>query len=113
MTLKRATQCITRVGIRTIDFRGRDGFFIVRQSSRTRLRLAAALRGLRADRWLHLLPGVERIPGRPCSLLVTQRRGHINVMQVLQLLGYRRESRSGEHLALTRRPYNQHPPDSD
>ncbi len=85
---------------------GSDGFFIVRRISRIRLWLATTLRRLRADRWLHLLPGIERVPGQPRTLLVTQRRGQIDVMQILHLLGYRRERRAGGQLALTRRPYS-------
>jgi len=70
---------------------GSDGFFLVRKVHPAWLGLSAWLRRLRAERWVHLMPGVRRHPEHSGSFLVKGEQTRGFVQQVFQLLGYCRE----------------------
>jgi len=68
---------------------GNDGFFWGRAVSPMRLRVSEALRAMRADRWLALLPGVKRDAQRP-GRLVVEAPAAARYKDAFSMLGYRR-----------------------
>lgn len=86
---------------------GNDGFFIVRPIHRRWLTLSAFARGLRLERWLHLLPGVERHPERADSFLVDRQTARWAALELFHLLGFHRKgSRADRHLTMSRRKHD-------
>jgi succinylglutamate desuccinylase len=83
--------------------KGNDGFFLVREFRPFWLRLSAQLRTLGVDRYVHWLPGVRRHPDEPDSLVVDRRVARWYALQVLHLLGFRREVEVGRTLVVQRR----------
>jgi hypothetical protein len=69
---------------------GSDGFFWGREVSPTRLRVSEALRHMKLDRFLHLLPGVRRDPTHAPRLVVDTRIARLYPLDVFHTLGYRR-----------------------
>ncbi|HSM03249.1 MAG TPA: succinylglutamate desuccinylase/aspartoacylase family protein [Longimicrobiales bacterium] len=84
--------------------RGNDGFFVVREFSPAWLRVSGAARRLKLDRWVHWLPGIRRMEGDPDALVVDRRVARWYALQVLHLLGFRREVEVGRTLVVHRRP---------
>jgi len=82
---------------------GSDGFFLVREVHPVWLGLSASLRRLRAERWVHLLPGVRRHPERSGSFLTSGKQARGFVQQVFQLLGFCREPTTGHETIMTPR----------
>ena len=82
---------------------GNDGFFLVREFGYFWLTLSAALRRLRADRIVHWLPGIHRDESTE-RLLVNKKVARWFALELLHLLGYRRQRESGRHLLVERRP---------
>jgi len=70
---------------------GEDGFFLIREFHPAWLTLSEALRRLRADRIVHWLPGIRRDPSATHGLVVDRRLARWLTMEVLHLLGYRKE----------------------
>ena len=83
--------------------KGEDGFFLIREVQPVWLPVSAALRRLRLDRFLHLLPGVQRHPLRSDSFIVDRRYARWLARQLFHLLGFRREGRLDRILIMTRR----------
>lgn len=83
--------------------KGNDGFFLVREFRPFWLRLSAQLRALGVDRYVHWLPGVRRHPDEPDSLVVDRRVARWYALQILHLLGFRREIEVGRTLVVQRR----------
>jgi hypothetical protein len=81
---------------------GEDGYFLVRAVHPAWLRLSAALRRLRLERWLHLLPGVRRHPERPGAFVVDRKVARWLALEVFHLLGFRRHG-AGRELVVSRR----------
>ncbi|MBX3221719.1 MAG: succinylglutamate desuccinylase/aspartoacylase family protein [Labilithrix sp.] len=81
---------------------GADGFFWGREVSATRMRVSEALRHMKLDRFLHLLPGIARDPARPSKLVVDERATRLYRLDVFHLLGYRRVRKEAERLTLER-----------
>lgn len=81
---------------------GADGFFWGRAMSPARLRVSEALRRVQVDRFLHLLPGIQRHEERPSRLLVDHRAAQLYRVELFQLLGYRRLREQGSTLTLER-----------
>jgi succinylglutamate desuccinylase len=75
---------------------GTDGFFLMREVGPTRRVLSTALRRLRLETLLLLLPGVERAPDSPQTLRIAERYRHGRIRELLRLLGYRFESQTDE-----------------
>ena len=85
---------------------GSDGFFLVREISPRWLKLSALARRARLERLLHLLPGIERDPRRPETLIVDPGVARWLAVDFFHLLGYRRRRSEGDKLVLTRRPHD-------
>jgi succinylglutamate desuccinylase len=82
---------------------GEDGFFLVREVRPAWLPVSSAMRRLRLERYLHLLPGVQRHPLRGESFIVDLRYARWKARQLFHLLGFRREGRLDRILVMTRR----------
>jgi predicted deacylase len=91
---------------------GADGFFWGREASPARLRLSEALRHMKLDRFLHLLPGIRRDPQLPSRLVVDQSaqrfyrfdRMDATRVALFHMLGYRRVRRDSSSVTLERQP---------
>lgn len=84
--------------------KGADGFFLVREFRPFWLRLSAKLRALGVDRYVHWLPGIRKHPHEADTLVVDKRVARWYALQVLHLLGFRREVEVGRTLVVQRRP---------
>jgi succinylglutamate desuccinylase len=85
---------------------GSDGFFLVREISPRWLRLSASVRRMRLERLLHLLPGIERDPQRPETLIVDSRVARWLAVDFLHLFGFRRRRSEGGKIVVSRRPHD-------
>lgn len=86
---------------------GEDGFFVVRKVAPAWLKLSSALRQLRLERALHLLPGVKRHPDLPGGFLVDKRWARFFALEVFHLLGFRRRGPAGgRYLVMRRRSHD-------
>ena len=83
--------------------KGNDGFFLVREFRHFWLRLSAKLRALGVDRHVHWLPGIRKHPEDSDTLIVDRRVARWYAMQVLHLLGVRREVEVDKTLVVQRR----------
>jgi succinylglutamate desuccinylase len=82
---------------------GADGFFWGREVSPTRLRISEALRHMKLDRFLHLLPGLRRDPQRDSRLVFASRRAQdLYPRDLFHMLGYRRERTDAERTTIER-----------
>jgi succinylglutamate desuccinylase len=86
--------------------KGDDGFFVAREVQRFWLGVSASLRRLRADRWVHLLPGVRRQPGGVDVLAVDTRVARLFPLELLHLMGFRKLRWEGDELTVSRRRYD-------
>lgn len=82
---------------------GDDGYFLVRPVPRFWLRVAAILRRLRLAAILHWLPGVRRQAGESDALIVEPRIARLFAVELLHLLGFRRQRTFGGQLHFSRR----------
>ncbi len=82
---------------------GDDGYFLVREVRPFWLRLSAAMRRRRLERWLHLLPGVRRHPERAGAFVVDRRVARWYALEIFHLLGFRRLGAGGPELVVSRR----------
>ena len=87
---------------------GEDGFFVVEEVRPVWLPVSAALRKIRADRFLQWLPGVRVHPDQVDAFLVDRRYARWLAPQLFHLLGYRRQEKAHgqRHLTLARRRRN-------
>lgn len=83
---------------------GDDGFFWGRAVSAARLRASEALRHLRLDRFLDLLPGVARDKADPSRFIVDRSIGRLYPVGVFHMLGYRRIRSEPDRLTVERQP---------
>jgi Succinylglutamate desuccinylase / Aspartoacylase family len=81
---------------------GADGFFWGREVSPTRLRLSEALRHMKLDRFLHLLPGIARDPAQPSRLVVGDRATQVYRLDLFHMLGYRRVRKDAARTTIER-----------
>jgi succinylglutamate desuccinylase len=85
---------------------GDDGFFVVREFAPFWLRVSEVLRRIRADRIVHWLPGVRRDPRRTGVLRVDRGVARWYALEILHLLGFRKQrERDGELVVLRRPPH--------
>lgn len=82
---------------------GNDGFFVVREFHPLWLRISNVLRRGGVDRVVHWLPGIRRHPEDPDALVVNRTVARWYALQVLHLLGFRRELDLGDKLVVQRR----------
>ena len=83
---------------------GDDGFFWGRAVSSARLRASEALRQMRIDRFLDLLPGVARDKAHPSRFIVDRAIAKIYPLGVFHMLGYRRIRELASELTVERQP---------
>ena len=83
---------------------GDDGFFIVHPVRPLWMRLSGLLRRLRAERFLHWLPGVRRADADTDGFIVNRRVARWFALEILHLLGFRRHGSAGRQLVVSRRP---------
>jgi len=84
---------------------GNDGFFLVRTVRPIWLRISAVLRHVRAERFLHWLPGVRRAAQGTDDFIVDQHIARWLAVQILHLLGFRRHGHQDDgSLLVSRRP---------
>jgi succinylglutamate desuccinylase len=79
---------------------GEDGFFLIREFHPSWLSFSEFLRRMKADRILHWLPGVRRKGRDSGSLVVDRRWARWFTLEILHLLGYRREVEEGDRLVV-------------
>ncbi len=82
---------------------GNDGFFLANEVRPAWLPFSAAVRRVGVERFLHLLPGVERHPIRRQTFIVDRRYARWMARQLFHLLGFRQEGKDGPRLTMTRR----------
>jgi predicted deacylase len=82
---------------------GDDGFFVIRKFSAFWLTVSSALRHLRVDELLPLLPGVHRDRDRPETLRIDRHVARFYALQIFHLAGYRKKRIEGDQLVVTRR----------
>lgn len=85
---------------------GEDGFFIARLVAPFWLFLSSALRWLKFNRLVHLLPGVQEDPRDPESLIVNTRVARFFPLQIFHLLGFRKRRWRGDKLVVSRRRFD-------
>jgi predicted deacylase len=83
---------------------GDDGFFWGRAVSAARMRASHALRQLRLDRFLDLLPGVARDKSDPSRFIVDRSIARIYPLGVFHMLGYRKIRNTANELTVERQP---------
>jgi succinylglutamate desuccinylase len=88
---------------------GAEGFFWGREMSPARMRISEALRTMKVDRFLHLLPGIERTmqakDGKgKTRLLVDTNIGRLYPRDVFHMLGFRRIRNQEAELIVERPP---------
>jgi succinylglutamate desuccinylase len=86
--------------------KGSDGFFVVREFKPFWLRISGVARRAGLDRVVHWLPGIRRHPTERHSLVVDRRVARWYALQILHLLGFRREVEVGKTLVVQRRPHD-------
>lgn len=85
---------------------GDDGFFIVRRVSNSRVRISAKLRRMKIQNLLPLIPGIRRHPNFKGILVVHTRYIRYFGPAMLNMFGYRRQSRLGHRLLFIKRPFD-------
>jgi succinylglutamate desuccinylase len=83
---------------------GSDGFFLMRPVNRFWLVVSGVLRRIGVPALAPLLPGVRSDRGRSGVLLVDRHTARWFALEVMHLLGFRRERAEGELLVVSRRP---------
>lgn len=83
---------------------GNDGFFWGREVSEARLRVSERLRHMQLDRFLSLLPGVERDESEPSRLVVNTHIAKLYPLDVFHMFGYRRIRKGEGALMVERQP---------
>jgi len=86
---------------------GDDGFFWGRAVSAARMRASEALRNLRLDRFLDLLPGVARDKADPSRFIVDLTIARIYPLGVFHMFGYRRIRNRANELTVERQQEGQ------
>lgn len=82
---------------------GEDGFFLAGDVRRIWLRISAAMRHLRLDRIVWLLPGVRRHESRPDHFTVDTNVARFLAVEIFHLLGFRKRQQEDDQLVFSRR----------
>jgi len=91
---------------------GQDGFFVVREFGAFWLHVSRAMRRLGLASVVHWLPGIRRSPDDPGALVVDRRVARWYALQLLHLLGFRKEVEVGRTLVVHRRRFDVRRPGS-
>ena len=84
---------------------GEDGFYVVREFEPFWLRVSEVLRRIRAGRFAHWLPGVRKHPDREHVLIVNRKVARWYALEILHLLGYRKQRVRGDVLIVHGHPH--------
>ena len=85
---------------------GEDGFFVVSPIPKFWIVLSKLFRKLKTYKYLHYLPGIKKNPKNQFSFIVNQKIAGYKTMEVLHLLGFRKEIERGHITYISRRPYD-------
>jgi succinylglutamate desuccinylase len=85
---------------------GDDGFFIGRRVASVWLWISELLRTLGVQNMIHILPGVNRDPDDPETLVVNTSVARLFPLQIFHLLGFRRRRWSNRKLIVSRRKHD-------
>lgn len=91
---------------------GHDGFFVVREFQAFWLHVSRAMRKLGLASVVHWLPGIRRSSDDPGALVVNRRVARWYALQILHLLGFRKEVEVGRTLVVHRRRFDVRRPGS-
>jgi succinylglutamate desuccinylase len=78
---------------------GEDGFFLIREFHPSWLKVSEFLRRTRVDRILHWFPGIRR-DSEGEGMVVNRRTARWFTLEILHLLGYRKEVDQGDRLVV-------------
>ena len=87
---------------------GEDGFFLIREFRPVWLWVSTVFRKMHLDRFAHWLPGVQRDPWVPDTVLVDTGIARWYALQVLHLLGFKRQEQTASQLVMRRRAYDEY-----
>ncbi len=82
---------------------GNDGFFVGREVKVGWLKVSSVLRRMRADAFVHWLPGVRRHPTLKDNLVINRSRAKWYALEIFHLLGFRKRRVKGDQLIVGRR----------
>jgi hypothetical protein len=82
---------------------GDDGFFIIHKISKKWLKVSAALRKYNAHHILRILPGIQRHPDNPFTLIVNPTIAKFLAKEVFHLFGYRQRVLAGKNYHFIKR----------
>lgn len=82
---------------------GEDGFFIIHKISKKWLKLSAALRKYNAHHLLRILPGIQRHPDNPFTLIVNPTVAKFMAKEIFHLFGYRQRVLTGKNYHFIKR----------
>lgn len=85
---------------------GEDGFFVARRVRPMWLKLSEALRRLKLERYLHVLPGVRPNPALAESFTIDRRWARWYALEIFHLVGFRRYDEVGRYLVMARRTHD-------
>ncbi|MBX2846101.1 MAG: succinylglutamate desuccinylase/aspartoacylase family protein [Saprospiraceae bacterium] len=85
---------------------GDDGFFLTKRIAPFWLRFSEWLRRVNADRLVHYLPGVKKHPESVNTYVINKNIASLKTMQILHLLGFRKEKKVGKTLLVSRRAFD-------
>ncbi|MGB5263125.1 MAG: succinylglutamate desuccinylase/aspartoacylase family protein [Lutimonas sp.] len=82
---------------------GEDGYFIIHKISKKWLKLSAALRKFKFHHLLRILPGIQRHPDNPFTLIVNPTVAKFMAKEIFHLFGYRQRVLTGKNYHFIKR----------
>ncbi|WP_377178702.1 succinylglutamate desuccinylase/aspartoacylase domain-containing protein [Namhaeicola litoreus] len=82
---------------------GEDGFFIIHKISKKWLKLSAFLRKYNAHHLLRILPGIQKHPDNPFTLVVNPMIATFMAKEIFHLFGYRQRVLTGKNYHFIKR----------
>lgn len=86
--------------------KGNSGFFLLKKLTRSWLGWSALLRTIQFEKFLALMPGVQKVSGETGAYRVNQKVARFFAAELFHLLGYRRIMRRNGQLLLAKRSLN-------
>ena len=86
---------------------GEDGFFVVREFKPFWLAVSERMRRWNLERYVHFLPGIAKVGREQEALYVNRRLARWYALELLHLLGYRKEREGRGRLIVVRRERNE------
>ncbi len=85
---------------------GDDGFFLIKPIQPFWLRLSEWLRRRKAERLAKFIPGVRLNPENKQELIIASKRLLSWIINILHLLGYRKQREKAQHIIVTKRKFD-------